>query len=235
MIAGMARENAAGARPPLAVFCDFDGTFAVQDVGATIAQRYAGERRPALWERLVRGELTPWAYNLELLDGLTLPERELDEFLASVDLDPGAQALVGWCKSKGVSFRILSDGFDRNLERLQAMTGVGFAYDANGLCYRDGAWRIRPGYPNEACGCGTGTCKRGRIEEYRRGHPGVATAHIGNGRVSDLCGAESADLVFAKDSLAAALDERGQSYHAFRTLDDVVVQLDRWLAAQPRE
>ena len=45
-------------RPPLAVFCDYDGTFAKQDVGSTLAKRYAGERRGALWERLSRGELT---------------------------------------------------------------------------------------------------------------------------------------------------------------------------------
>ena len=232
MIDSMARKNAAGPRPPLAVFCDFDGTLAVKDVGATIAQRYAAERRAALWKRLVGGELTPWAYNLELLDGLSLPEGELDDFLESVDLDPGARALLAWCQGEGVPFRILSDGFDRNLDRLQAITGVGFAYDANGLCYRDGAWSIRPGHPNEACGCGTGTCKRGRIEAYQRDHPGVATVHIGNGRVSDLCGAESADLVFAKDSLAAALEERGAKFHAFRTLNDVVTELERWLAEQ---
>jgi hypothetical protein len=35
------------AAPPLAVFCDFDGAFAVQDVGSTLAKRYAAERRPA--------------------------------------------------------------------------------------------------------------------------------------------------------------------------------------------
>lgn len=232
MIGSMARENAAGTRPPLAVFCDFDGTFAVQDVGATISRRYAGERRKALWERLARGELTPWAYNMELLDGLAVPEQELDAFLASVDLDPGAGALVDWCKRKGVPFRILSDGFDRNLDRLQALTGVGFEYDANGLRYHNGAWRIQPGHPNAACRCGTGTCKRGRIEAYRKGHPGIATAHIGNGRVSDLCGAETADLAFAKDSLAVALQEQGQSFYPFRTLDDVVVELDRWLASR---
>ena len=151
MIAPMARDNAGRSRPPLAVFCDFDGTFAVQDVGSTIARRYAAERRPALWERLVRGELTPWAYNLELLEGLPVPEAELDAFLASVELDPGAESLVGWCKSKGAPFRILSDGFDRNLDRLQTLTGVGFEYDANGLVYRDAAWSIRPGHPNPAC------------------------------------------------------------------------------------
>jgi len=58
------------------------------------------------------------------------------------------------------------------------------------------------------------------------------TAHIGNGRVSDLCGAEEADLAFAKDTLAEALEERGQPFHSFVTLEDVVDELERWLHTQ---
>jgi len=45
--------------------------------------------------------------------------------------------------------------------------------------------------------------------------------HIGNGQVSDLCGAQEADLTFAKDSLARALDQRGEAYLPFETLHDV--------------
>ncbi len=127
---------------PLAVFCDFDGTFARQDVGSTIAQRHAADRRPALWERLERGELNAWDYNLELLDRLPLPEAELDEFLRTIELDPGAKALVAWCEERGVPFRVLSDGFDYNLDRLQQLNGVRFAYDANRLWYERDRWRI---------------------------------------------------------------------------------------------
>ncbi len=215
------------ARIPLAVFCDFDGTFAVQDVGSTIAKRYAADRRPALWERLSRGELNAWQYNLELLDGLRLPEEELEAFLRTVELDPGAERLVGWCEERAVPFRILSDGFDRNLDRIQSLTGVRFAYDANRLWYEDGAWRIAACAPDPSCACGTGLCKRGRIEAFRALHPEARVVHIGNGRVSDLCGGLAADVVFAKDSLAEELTARGVAFEPFTTLDDVVAGLDR--------
>jgi alpha-galactosidase len=211
----------------LAVFCDFDGTFAVQDVGSTIAKRHAGDRRPALWARLERGELDAWQYNLELLDGLRLPEEELDAFLRTVELDPGAPALVAWCEERGVPFRILSDGFDRNLDRIQQLTGVRFAYDANRLWYEQGAWRIAACAPEPSCGCGTGLCKRARIDSFRALHPGVCAVHVGNGRVSDLCGALAADVVFAKDSLAEELTTRGVGYEPFTTLHDVVAGLER--------
>ncbi len=214
---------------PLAVFCDFDGTFAVQDIGATLAIRHAGDLRPALWARYERGEITAWEYNMEILDGLPLPEAELDSFLRTIDLDPGARGLVAWCEARGVPFRVLSDGFDYNLDRLQDLTGVRFAFDANHLCYEGDVWRIRCGHPNPVCPCGTGTCKRGRIEAFRAGHPDVRVVHIGNGRVSDLCGALAADLVFAKDSLAEELAARGVDFAPFATLDDVRVRLEREL------
>jgi alpha-galactosidase len=215
---------------PLAVFCDFDGTFSVQDVGATLAKIHAGDRRPAVWARYQRGEITAWQYNLEILGGLPLPEPELEAFLRSIQLDPGAGELIAWCRKHQVPFRVLSDGFDYNLNRLQVLHGVSFAYDANHLRYQDGRWRIRGGHPNPACACGTGTCKRGRIEAFRADHPEATLVHIGNGRVSDLCGALAADVAFAKDTLAAELAQRGVAFEPFETLGDVIPQLEKLLA-----
>jgi 2,3-diketo-5-methylthio-1-phosphopentane phosphatase len=213
--------------PGLAIFCDFDGTFAVQDVGSTIARRYAGDRRPALWAQLEQGLLDAWQYNMKLLDGLRLPERELEEFLRTIELSPGARELVAWCESAGIPFRVLSDGFDYNLDRLQVLNGVRFEYDANHLHYEDGAWRIEARHPNPACFCGTGTCKRLRIDRFRAEHPALCLVHIGNGRVSDLCAALAADVVFAKDSLAEELARRGLPFEPFETLLDVLPGLER--------
>ncbi len=220
-----------GGRSPLAVFCDFDGTFSLQDVGATLAERHRGHLRPRAWARYARGEISAWDYNLEVLDGLPVPPAELDRFLGSIELDPGARDLVAWCEERGVPFRILSDGFDYNLEKLQQIHGLRFAYDANRLRFEDGVWRIAGAHPNPGCGCGTGTCKRGRIEAFRRERPGVAIAHIGNGRVSDLCGALAADVAFAKGSLAEALGARGHAYVPFATLADVIPRLEELLGA----
>jgi 2,3-diketo-5-methylthio-1-phosphopentane phosphatase len=211
---------------PLVVFCDFDGTFSVQDVGSTLARRHAGPRRPELWARFERGEITAWDYNLHVLDGLAVSRAEVDRFLAEVELDPGARDLVAWCAEREIPFRVLSDGFDHNLDRLQVLHGLRFAYDANRLRFDGGRWRIRPGHPNPSCSCGTGTCKRGRIEARRAADPDAAIVHIGNGRVSDLCGALAADVTFAKDSLADELTRRREPFEAFETLRDVIPRLE---------
>ncbi len=216
----------------VALFCDFDGTYSVQDVGSTLARKYLGERRLELWRRYEEGEFDAWGYNVELFSGFRLPESQLHDFLATIDLDPGAEALQAWCVEQGVGFRILSDGFDYNLEWLQRHHGVQFDYVANHLVYGGASgdeWRISPGARNERCGCGTGTCKRGIIAARRRRHPRSFCVHVGNGRVSDLCGAEEADLTFAKDTLAAALQERKQPFEPFGSLHDVVTRLDSLL------
>ena len=49
---------------------------------------------------------------------------------------------------------------------------------------------------------------------------------MGNGQVSDLCGAIAADLAFAKDTLAPALFARGESFLAFETLNEVIAILE---------
>ena len=216
---------------PLAIFCDFDGTFSVQDVGSTLAQQLLPERRANLWQRFAEGEFTAWTYVMALLDGLELPEKQLYAFLETIDLDPGAEDMLEWCAAEGVPFRVLSDGFDWNLERLQEINDVAFEFNANHLRYEGDTWRLSPGRPNETCGCGTGSCKRGLIAAYRETHPGAFCIHIGNGRVSDLCGALEADLAFAKDTLAPALEEAGREYVRFETLHDVLDALRAGRAA----
>jgi 2-hydroxy-3-keto-5-methylthiopentenyl-1-phosphate phosphatase len=177
--------------------------------------------------RVQRGELRPWEYNLEILDRLPVSEATVNEFLDGVALDPGARALVEFCAGRGFPFRILSDGFDRNLDRLQQIHALPFAYDANRLRYENDSWRIEAGHPDPTCSCGTGTCKRGRIVAFRRAHPGTLAVHIGDGRVSDRCGAREADLVFAKHTLADVLGEEGIAFEPFETLLDVVACLER--------
>jgi len=207
---------------PLAIFCDFDGTFSIQDVGSTLAKSHRAKERPAVQERFSRREITAWESNMELLHGLALPESELDAFLRTVQLDPEARRLLAWCDDRGIRFRILSDGFDYNLERLKQIHEVEFSYTANRLRYEAGRWQISPGAPDASCSCGTGVCKRAEIEAYRTKHPEAVIVHVGNGQVSDLCGAIAANLAFAKDTLAPALFARGEEYEPFQDLGDVI-------------
>ena len=210
----------------LSVFCDFDGTFSMTDVGSTIAQRWLSERRMELGMRYGSGEIDAWEYAELLFNGFSFGPEKLDAFLRGVALDPGAQALLDWCSARSIPFRILSDGFDYNLKALQEIHGVEFDFVANRLRIRDGAWQIDPGHRNPACDCGTGVCKRAILDARRAEAPLDCLVHIGNGRVSDRCGAEAADIVFAKETLAEDLAARGVAFVAFESLFDVLDSLE---------
>jgi len=210
----------------LAVFCDFDGTFSQRDVGAALAQKFLPRERADLQKRYAEGGLGAWEYAVELFDGFDFGPEALDTFLADIELDVGARELLAWCQGRGVGFRILSDGFDYNLDRLQAIHGVRFAYSANHLAFESGRWRISPGGLNPECSCGTGSCKRAILDAHRRRHPGTLCVHIGDGAVSDLCGALAADRVFAKGSLAEALRARGHPFELFDDLSGVCRALE---------
>ena len=124
-------------------------------------------------------------------------------------------------------FRILSDGFDRNLDKIQQHQQVFFDYDANHLEFLEDRWHVTPGYPDVSCGCGTGVCKKSRIQKFVVENPEVRTVHIGNGRVSDLCASLFVDYLFAKQTLAEELEERNHRFIKFDTLFDVIDSLDK--------
>ncbi|MCH2184625.1 HAD-IB family phosphatase, partial [Myxococcota bacterium] len=210
----------------LTIFCDFDGTFSVSDVGSSIAQKWLHEERVELGKRYQSGEVDAWTYAEMLFNGFAFGKEELEDFLKTIDLDPGAHSLLEWCASHSIPFKILSDGFDFNLEALQRIHDLRFDFVANQLRIEDGIWNIRPGGRNPDCDCGTGVCKRAIVEARRKEAPLECIVHIGNGQVSDRCGAEAADLAFAKETLAEDLAARGVPFRPFETLLDVVASLN---------
>ena len=217
----------------VAVFCDFDGTFITSDVWVQVIHARATDLLPALWHRYLRGDMTIWETAEALAEGISLSESELAAMLADVALDRGARGLLGWCRARGVPFRIVSDGFDAMIERLLRGFGLSAPVIANRLRMDGDRLRVTAGAPDPACSCGCGVCKRAQVEAWRVEHPRALCVFIGNGRISDLCGAMAADWVFAKDSLAAALDERGVAYQRFADLTEVTDQLDRLASVAP--
>ena len=199
------RALSRAARLRLAVFCDFDGTFAVQDVGATIARSTQATVGRRCGPATSAASSTAWDYNLELLDRLPLPEVELEAFLQH-DRARSRRARSGRVVRASSACRSACSptASTATSNRLQELHGVRFAYDANHLRYEDGGWRIAGAHPNPPCGCGTGTCKRGRIEAFRGDIRESARAHRQRPRLRSVC-ALAADLVFAKDSLADVL------------------------------
>jgi 2-hydroxy-3-keto-5-methylthiopentenyl-1-phosphate phosphatase len=102
---------------------------------------------------------------------------------------------------------ILSSSFVETIEPLLEREGVRLEVVANSVDPRPDGWRIR--WRDETvCEHCDETCKRAALPD---GRPLVV---VGDG-YSDRCAALAADRVFARDGLAAYLEERGVDFEPF--------------------
>ena len=113
---------------------------------------------------------------------------------------------------------VLSSSFVETIQPVLAREGVELAVLANRVDVRADGWRVR--WRDETvCEHCRELCKRGGLPAER------PVVFVGDG-YSDRCAALAADRVFARDGLAAYLDERGVAYEPF----DDFIQLSRSLA-----
>lgn len=206
--------------------CDFDGTITERDTLHVIVQRYG---TPGVWEaidpRLRSGEITLEQAMEEQFAGVRATPHEVSELVASATgVRPGFHELVAWARENDWAVSVLSSGFRSVIEEFLARAGLGdlpveaheARFDPSGTTI---LWSDRGGAPCELCGR---RCKRHDLTRHRAGHETVV--YVGDG-VSDRCAAPAADMVFARDHLAAYLDEIGTPYTPFDDFDDVRVAL----------
>ena len=212
-------SDGASAGPPLVVLFDFDGTIARLDLSDEVMRRHADlEAWAPLEAAYLNGEIgsrTLLSRQARLLHG------ETERIAAMADgeqLDPEFRPLIDDLRDRGIVVEVVSDGFgffvrpslDRlGLSDLPVFTArTSFAPDAVEIDFPDGHPRCR------VCG----TCKRERILVHQAA--GRFTVFVGDG-FSDLYAAAHADLVFAKDHLAALCADRGWPYRSWSTFADI--------------
>ncbi len=212
----------------LHIFCDFDGTISGRDIGYDLFATF-GRQEP--WHtQLLERTLPIRDYWRAMAENLREPMTEalLDDYLRSIPLDPGFAALLDLARRESIPFTIVSDGFDLYIRRFLAMHGFGpIDLYANSAGLVDGRMIMSFPHAAEGCDCVCATCKRNVL--LRCADPESRIVYIGDG-VSDYCPAEHADLIFAKNSLAAYCNAHRLPHYPFKTLEDVVRQLELLLA-----
>jgi 2-hydroxy-3-keto-5-methylthiopentenyl-1-phosphate phosphatase len=112
---------------------------------------------------------------------------------------------------------VVSSGFHELIEPVLAREGVQVDLRANRLDLRPDGWRVLWRDETVCSVCGE-ACKRALVASNG---PFV---YVGDG-YSDRCVALAAERVFARDGLAAYLDERRVAYERFADLSDVAASL----------
>ena len=203
----------------ISVFIDFDGTITKRDTLQFLLDEFGREAWRPIEERVDRGELDE-ARALQM--EMDLVNTSLEEALRSLDgnieIDPHFAEFLEWCGQNKTRTTIVSGGFRRFIHRvLPEEVSGGIEVLANEIDIKDGRWVVVPlGRWEECRQCNH--CKRTAVLEAKRA--GDTTVYIGNGN-TDICPARSADVVIARDRLAAAMRDEGRKHYEFDDFLDV--------------
>jgi 2-hydroxy-3-keto-5-methylthiopentenyl-1-phosphate phosphatase len=204
------------------LFFDFDNTITVGDVLDRVIERYSASEAWREWEAdWEAGRMSTSECLSRQLGDLRVSPRELHGFMMEVVIDPAFARIVGWAEAKGADLRIVSDSFSPLIHAILDHHDLpGVPVFANDLVYTGGRIEARFPFRDPACPrCAHCKAQHLRAEERR---PRI---YVGDG-LSDVCPSLIADVVFAKDSLAAELRRRGVPYRPFRALGDVLGYLE---------
>lgn len=217
------------------VWIDFDGTVTEGDLLDMLIKRFSRNDSWKLieerWRAGLIGSRECLAQEFALL---ALSRAELENELAGVRVDPGAARLLALLAQHGVPVAILSDGVERFIREVLYRAGVPApTIRANGVAHRGRTLSLRPLHGAGVCPVRSAHCKCASMRELGCGRR--RSIYVGDGR-SDLCAARTAEVVFAKGALAAALDKERRPFTLFSTLDDVASALERaWRRGSARE
>jgi 2-hydroxy-3-keto-5-methylthiopentenyl-1-phosphate phosphatase len=213
-----------GLAGPIAVVCDFDGTVASADVQHVIFNHFASERWVPINEAWRRGEISPAQRARAQWDMVQATPEQILDTVRPVAMDPGFPAFAALCRRLRWPLTIASDGFDLYISALLTASGLqGIPVSANRLHWSGSGFVMEFARPNPAC-CRLGNCKRLAVIDARPS--GGQVIFVGDG-LSDACGAEAANLVFAKGLLADYCRQKGIPFQTFGGFADIIARLSQ--------
>jgi 2-hydroxy-3-keto-5-methylthiopentenyl-1-phosphate phosphatase len=212
---------------PFAFLCDFDGTVAPADIGATFVEKFGFGDRQELATTLARwkaGEVGHRELTRVECRRIRVTEPEARAFASSFGLDPGFGPFAREADRKGHVVAVASEGFDFYIADLLRREGLPHVpYAANRLRFEAGG--VVPEFPHTG-GCGRcGNCKGARVRDQRAS--GRTVVMVGDG-LSDRCGAREADYVLARGDLLDWCRTQGIAADPFESFADVA----RWASAR---
>jgi 2,3-diketo-5-methylthio-1-phosphopentane phosphatase len=197
------------------VFLDFDGTISTVDVGVHVLTRAAPDEWRVIDEQFRRGAIDSRECILDEWELVKGDEATLRAIAAEVTLDPGVGPLVDALRAAGAELTVVSDGFGFYVADAVRPFGLDVLTNAVDFETRE----LQFPHEDRCCPCAScGTCKQAPIKDAA--HRGQSTMLIGDG-ASDRKAALLADVVFAKDALAAWCGAFGVDHVPFDTLADV--------------
>ena len=214
------------------ILCDFDGTAAKNDVGNLLFRTFSDSQQCKEFVKSWRNGLISSKECLIQECRLTrVTRQELESFVDKQELDNFFKEFINFCQKKGLEVEIVSDGLDFYIDRILKNHNLDtkVKFRSNHLVFLNHN-KIFPEFPYYEKGCGScGNCKGYYVRQERKN--GNSVIYVGDG-YSDRCGAEEADIIFAKRDLLKYCQDNHLQYFEFRDFGDVVRTLKKILRSE---
>jgi 2-hydroxy-3-keto-5-methylthiopentenyl-1-phosphate phosphatase len=215
------------------VFLDFDGTITRRDATDAILEAYADPEWLQIEEEWKRGRMGSRECLIAQMALVRATKAEIDSLLDGIAIDRGFVPLLDTCSAHGMPVHIVSDGLDYCIQRILSRPSLDLAAHLEGvqivsnhLAPHEDRWNVDVASLAPSCIHGCGTCKPATME--RLNTTGGPAVFVGDG-LSDRYAAARADLVFAKDDLAAYCDEQAIPYAPYESLATIAERLEHLL------
>ncbi len=214
-------------KPDIKIFCDFDGTIAVNDIGNLFYREFGDallcDEYVAKWRE---GEIS----SIECLSGecktiKNLTYQKAIKFIDKQGIDESFIEFVNFCIEKNLDLIVLSDGLDIYIQRIFERYNLKIKFYSNSLRINsDGTAEMNFPYADSVC-LKCANCKRNHI--ISNSADDDITIYIGDGH-SDRCPVEFVDYIFAKSHLLKYCELNRISYFPFdnfRTVKELMEKL----------
>ena len=204
------------------VFSDFDGTLTTRDLVEALMREFRPDASPPLVESIKRGEMSLRA-GVEALYNL-LPSTDRRRYVNFVrhagKLRPGVDECLDTADRLGMPFYVVSNGLDSFIRPVLGDRVADRYLYTNRAVWRGPRLAVEWPYPCSPviCAADCGLCKPTVMRWLPT--PPERTIVIGDG-VTDVEAARRADVVLARDQLAARLTSLGKPFHPFEDFSDV--------------
>ncbi len=207
-------------KPEIKVFCDFDGTIAVEDIGNLFYREFGN---PEVCDDFVQKWREGKISSIECLSGecKTIQKLTIEKaynFIDQQSIDETFIDFVKFCKENNLELIVLSDGLDIYIKRIFEKYNLDIKFYSNSIrLNEDGTAEMIFPYTDTSC-LRCANCKRNHI--INNSSDDDITIYIGDG-YSDRCPVEYVDYIFAKKDLLRHCEINRISYFPFDNFKSV--------------
>lgn len=212
----------------IAIICDFDGTISVKDVNTSVCNDFGYKETLPVRKLYHEGEIGLREALRREYEIIGINEETFNKYVKEkMEIDNTFFNLCDFARENGMKLTIISGGFINYIRILfkKSNRNIDMPVLANSLMEEGG--RMIPRYgktPECSRSFGPcGICKLKYVMDYKKKYKVV---YIGDGS-TDRCAAETADLVFAKSTLAEYCTDNGIKFIPYKNFNDVIDYLKK--------